>query len=117
MTENDVILGEGNSKETSFVGKLKTSLSKASVPVGLSICLAVGFFSGKMYDSYLNKINEKKYKAPINCKDISIAINERNELLIIDRVSGDYKTYQDSVGRNIFDMYSKMVFLNKVNEK
>lgn len=120
MTENGEILGgtkESSNKEVSFASKLKSSLAKAGFAVAVSAGLAVGFFSGKMYDSYLNKINEKKYKAPINCKDISIAINERNELLIIDRVSGEYKTYQDSVGRGIFDMYSKIVFLNKTNDK
>lgn len=117
MTENGTVLGgEKEIEKISTLSKLKASLTRASFPVALSICLAIGFFSGKMYDSYLNKINEKKYKEPINYKDISIAINERNELMIIDRVSGDYKTYQDSVGRGIFDMYSKIVFLEKTND-
>lgn len=114
MTENLEYLK--GSEKVSFMSKLKVSLTKASFPVALTICLAIGFFSGKMYNSYLNKINEKKYKEPINYKDISIAINERNELMLIDRVSGEYKTYQDSVGRGIFDMYSKIVFLEKSND-
>ena len=97
--------------------KLKKTLTASFYPVVIIVALTIGFFSGKMYNSYLNKINEKHYKQPINHKDISIAINERNELLIIDRVSGEYKTYQDSVGRGIFDMYSKIVFLSKTDEK
>ena len=40
---------------------------------------------------------------------VSVAINERNELMIIDRTNGNYEIYQDSVGRCIFNLYANSI--------
>jgi hypothetical protein len=39
-------------------------------------------------------------------KETSVAINERGELMIIDRTNGGYVMYEDSVGQAIFTLYS-----------
>jgi hypothetical protein len=43
----------------------------------------------------------------------SIAINERDELLIINRADGTYEIYQDSVGRAIFNLYAGKIYASK----
>lgn len=42
-------------------------------------------------------------------KETSIAVNERGELLLINRKSGDFTIYQDSVGLSIFNHYAKEI--------
>lgn len=37
---------------------------------------------------------------------ISVAINEKDQLLIIDRTNGSYKVFQDSIGHCIFNLYA-----------
>ncbi len=48
-------------------------------------------------------------KATKKISKISVAINERNELMIIDRSNGSYEIYQDSVGRCIFNLYANNI--------
>ncbi len=45
-------------------------------------------------------------------KDVSVAINESNEVLIIDRASGRFETYSDSVGTSIFKLYAAKMYQN-----
>lgn len=49
-------------------------------------------------------------------KNVSIAVNERNEMLVIDRKTGEYVTYQDSVGLAIFGMYAGRLYTNKAGQ-
>lgn len=66
--------------------------------------LIIGFFIGK----YSNTINprEDQIMKSLSEKEISIAINESNDLLIIDKKSGKYEIFSDSVGLTIFRMYA-----------
>jgi len=41
--------------------------------------------------------------------EISVAVNERGEMLIIDRSTGEYNCYQDSVGVFIFNLYANRI--------
>jgi len=43
-------------------------------------------------------------------KNTSIAINERDELLVVNRADGTYEIYQDSVGRAIFNLYAGKIY-------
>ena len=42
--------------------------------------------------------------------EISVAINERNELMLIDRRNGKYEIYQDSTGMQIFNLYANKLY-------
>lgn len=55
--------------------------------------------TAKIEDTSVPKLTKKISK-------ISVAINERNELMIIDRTDGSYEIYQDSIGRCIFNLYA-----------
>jgi hypothetical protein len=41
---------------------------------------------------------------------VSIAINERGELLLIDRQNGLFQIYSDTVGRGIFNLYASQMY-------
>ena len=81
--------------------------------------LTVGFFVGK----YTHKIEvtnnmskntykDNPYRSMRSTKDISIAVDEHNELLLINKQTGKYQVYSDSVGMCIFKMYSYRIYQN-----
>jgi len=41
---------------------------------------------------------------------VSIAVNERGELLLIDRQKGSFQIYSDSIGRAIFNLYAGQMY-------
>jgi hypothetical protein len=43
--------------------------------------------------------------------DISIAVDEDNKLLIIDKNTGTYQIYSDSVGNEVFKIYSHRLYI------
>jgi hypothetical protein len=70
-----------------------------------------GFFIG--HYSYIVRSYDTKPKAVMRTmKDVSVAINESNEVLIIDRASGRFETYSDSVGTSIFKLYAAKMYQN-----
>lgn len=42
----------------------------------------------------------------VNKDQVNIALDEGNNLIIIDNESGDYVIYQDSIGETIFKLYA-----------
>ena len=41
---------------------------------------------------------------------INLAVDENNNLIMIDKSTGNYTVYQDSVGQSIFNLYAKNLF-------
>jgi hypothetical protein len=72
----------------------------------VAIAMIAGFFIGYYYWVMMNhsKVSPLKNINPLS--KTSVAINERNELLVIDRANGTYTVYQDSVGLMIFNLYA-----------
>lgn len=90
---------------------LKSFGKKAlNVLVGVSL-LICGFCIGH-YSYILRNCNNKPKAVMKTTKDVSVAINESNEVLIIDRASGQFETYSDSVGTNIFKLYAAKMYQN-----
>lgn len=94
-------------KET--VRRILKGLTIYSIIVGS--CVA-SFFIGYYY----KKINSQKTDISVEVKKIKkhqvrLAIDENNNLLIIDSKSGNYSVYQDSVGKMIFKLYAKTVWI------
>lgn len=65
------------------------------VSLGYALCLITHIWKPKD--------NVQKTKT---IKETSVALNERGELLLIDRNSGVYTVYQDSIGKSIFNLYA-----------
>ena len=98
-------------KETSK--KILKSVGNVAKVVGL---VAASSAAGVLYGKYAFQKKEKpkmQIQPAIRLRDVSIAVNERNEMLIIDRRTGEYLTYQDSVGTAIFGMYAGRLYQGK----
>jgi hypothetical protein len=101
-----------NEKITSVLSKAKTAFGQIGKIVIILTALVVGFISGELY----HRANQKKdEKLPMDLKNVhglkgtSVAINERNELLIIDRTTGTYEIYEDSIGKVILRLYASQM--------
>lgn len=99
--------------------KVKSFFSKFFNNLLIVIALGLGFAIG--YYTYMFKSRERvgKDNNPYhNVKypqTISVAVNDANEMLIIDRSTGNYQVYSDSVGMMIFKLYAGKIYQN-VNE-
>ena len=93
------------------------TLNKVMQYAIIAVALIVGYFVGK----YTHKIEvnnnmskniyrDNPYRNIHSTKEISIAIDEHNELLLINKKTGKYQVYSDSVGMCIFKMYSYRIY-------
>jgi hypothetical protein len=104
-----------NEKMTEIMAKAKKAMTHVGKVTIVLIAITVGFILGEMY----HRIHESNVeKAPLDVKAIhkmketSVAINERNELMIINRTSGTYDIYEDSIGKVIFRLYASQMVSN-----
>lgn len=97
------------SKIVKFLG----TLSKIAVVV---IALVAGFGAGNLYNQYIFSIKASQARLTKTAKTTSIAVNERGEVMIIDRKTGSYEVYADSVGKMIFDLYAGRMYYESRNK-
>ena len=78
----------------------------------LSIALTVGFYVGRKTANYpptkVEVVNP--YSKPFQGNEISIAVNESSELLLIDRKTGKYQVYSDEIGKSIYKLYMVKIY-------
>lgn len=55
------------------------------------------------------EIVENPYAHAFTPDELSIAVNESNELLMIERATGKYIVYSDQIGQTIFEMYANRI--------
>lgn len=79
------------------------------------ISVFLGFASGEIYRGYLRGVASSKMPQVQMIKQTSVAINDRGELMIIDRESGKYLLFSDSVGQSIFHQYASRIYVQKQN--
>jgi hypothetical protein len=73
--------------------------------------LIAGFGIGYYFQEF--KMKPKAVNETILNKEVRIAIDSEDKLILMDRKTGGYTIYSDSVGRIIFKMYAqKMVAPN-----
>jgi hypothetical protein len=58
---------------------------------------------------------ENPYAHAYSPEEISIAVNESNELIMIDRATGEYIVYSDQIGQTIFGMYANRIHQEATN--
>ena len=89
---------------------LSSYLQKGSKILSALVIFIFGYVSSEIYHRIKNTkedtVQVASQKPVKNINKISVAINERNELMIIDRSNGSYEIYQDSIGRCIFNLYA-----------
>ena len=87
------------------IQKLLNAANRVGNYLLLVVCLCAGFFIGRVSHQILPK-EDKVDVSTKSLNSISIAINESNDLLLIDRSTGKYDVFADSVGFTIFRMYA-----------
>jgi len=86
--------------------------------VAVVLSLIVGYIIGKQVEKESNKPKPiNPYSKIYNLNDISIAVDESNNLLLLQRKTGDYIIYSDSVGNCIFRMYANKIYEQINNSK
>jgi hypothetical protein len=64
----------------------------------------VGNYMGKA-QSNKKEVETNPYAHAFTPEEISIAVNESSELIMIERATGKYIVYSDQIGKTIFSMY------------
>ena len=88
--------------------------------MNLVIVAAVGTVMFRLGIAYQNNKNketkvENPYAHAYSPEEISIAVNESNELIMIERATGDYIVYSDQIGQTIFGMYANRIHQEATN--
>lgn len=94
---------------------LKQSFKYISNFVIYGAILVISFILGQKSDRLVGpNIIESPLEEVKNMSQTSVAVNERLELLIIDRNTGKYKIYCDSVGLAIFEIYANRIYKENI---
>jgi hypothetical protein len=73
--------------------------------------IVASFFVGGFYNQMTNKNKSSKVQVrTITKSEVNLAIDENNHLIVIDKKTGNYSIYQDSIGKTIFKLYAKNVW-------
>ncbi len=65
---------------------------------------SIGHYMGKNQPT-ASKAEPNPYAHAFSPEEISIAVNESSELIMIERATGKYIVYSDQIGKTIFSMY------------
>jgi len=95
-----------------LVEKVTSLLKRLGTVAVLASAMIAGFCIGYYYETALNKVKGDAWREAKSLKTTSIAVNEKEDLLIIDRKTGAYTIYADSVGRVIFNLYAQRAYVN-----
>lgn len=84
---------------------------------GIAIYVLIIVFSTASYFIGVvhNKMTTKPSKAKIEVvkikrSQVNLAIDENNHLIVINKETGNYTIYQDSIGKTIFKIYARNVW-------
>ena len=89
-------------------------IAKKALNYGVIVgALVVGFSVGKYVESHkTTKPENNPYAHAFSPEEISIAVNESNELMLVERKTGNYIVYSDTVGMTIFKIYTARIYQN-----
>lgn len=90
----------------SNLSKVKEFAKKLGNYTLMIVMLVIGYFIGKFSFELFKPTEVTTTPSVRSMNEISIAINESNDILIIDRKDGTYEMFSDSVGMTIFRMYA-----------
>lgn len=92
--------------------KATALLKRIGTVAVLASALIAGFCIGYYYELALNKVKGEPWREAKTLKNTSVAVNENADLLIIDKKTGVYTIYSDSIGRVIFNIYAQKAYVN-----
>ncbi len=100
-----------NEKFKKFKEKVTPFFKNVTI-YGIILCSVVAsFFVGVFYNQMTNKNKQTKVQVKtITKSEVNLAIDENNHLIVIEKKTGNYSIYQDSIGKTIFKLYAKNVW-------
>lgn len=93
--------------------KSRIILKKVGLVSLLIITILLSFSGGILYHRETTPIKMGIEMIHVNKSDVNLALDENNHLLVIDKKSGDYTIYDDSIGVSIFKIYARNIKLNE----
>ena len=80
------------------------------------LVVLASFFLGR-YNGETNKEVEvvESFKI-VNRNEVNIAIDERSNLMVIDKESGNYTIFEDSIDHSIFKLYARNIWTTNNND-
>jgi len=104
-----------NPDKEKIMGALKGAFSY----IVIVVALILGFTVGRYTQDYPPKkeISENPYATPLKPSEISIAVDESNNLMIIEKKTGEYIVYSDEVGTSVFKMYTNRIYQKATNDE
>jgi hypothetical protein len=91
--------------------------TKPFITYGIKIVIVglvafASFHQGKFTERHKNDgvVVIESNVTKVNKDEVNIAIDESNNLIIIDNESGKYTIYQDSIGQSIFKLYARNIW-------
>lgn len=87
--------------------KLKASFNRFMNITIVAATMIAGFGLGYYFNEL--KMKPKAVNETILNKEVRIAIDSEDKLIMMDRKTGSYTIYSDSVGRIIFKMYASKI--------
>lgn len=100
---NNTIMEE---EKKSVVEKLKVIGKKVGIITTLSVTVFGAFSLGYIYSRSTTKIKPIVVNH-IDNSDVNLALDQNNHLMVIDKKTGNYTIYDDSVGVTIFNIYAR----------
>jgi len=97
--------------------KVITFAKKAFTYAIIVGALVIGFFIGKRFPYNNHPIQDNPYSHAYDENEVSIAVNESNELLMIERKTGKYIIYSDKIGMTVFKMYTNRIYQNATSHE
>ena len=99
-------------KFKTFKEKIKPILITATKMIVLGSIIVASFYQGRFTERHKNDdvLIIESNVTKVNKDEVNIAIDESNNLIIIDNETGKYTIYQDSIGSTIFKLYARNIW-------
>lgn len=95
-----------------FLKKVNIFFKHSMRVIVILVAMLVGFAASQIYNQYNKNLEVNSLPKTKTHLETSIAINESGEFMIIDRNTGSYIVYSDSVGKMFFDLYASRLLYN-----
>jgi hypothetical protein len=74
------------------------------------LSLITGFSVGKKYNEEFSPKEPTIEMIKWRRDEVNLALDESNRLIVIDKQTGNYTVYQDSIGISIFKLYARNIW-------
>lgn len=88
--------------------KIKKFLKQSGNILLIVVGYIFSFYLGHFYEKYHSNFSRANSKFPEtkNRNEVSISVNDRGELVFMDRVKNEITIYDDTIGFIVYDFYS-----------